>query len=130
MVLLKDVQIKNVSMLWELMIRSGWDLPKRTSRYVTHRQLLLVRDHRIFGVKQKNVPYRVCTRPPTIAVLVLKLEDYCRENGIELGIDMDRKNFPDKEWLVRMVSYVSDGSDEIFEKGYVPAARNDGLGSG
>ena len=51
MVLLKDVQIKNVSMLWELMIRAGWVLPKRTSRYVTHRQLLAVRDHQIFGVK-------------------------------------------------------------------------------
>jgi len=62
-------------------------------------------------------------------VLVLKLETFCRDNGIELGIDMNKKNFPDKEWLVRMVSFVSEGNDEIFDKGYVPAARNDGLGS-
>ena len=61
-------------------------------------------------------------------MLVLKLETFCRDNGIELGIDMNKKNFPDKEWLVRMVSFVSEGNDEIFDKGYVPVARNDGLG--
>ncbi len=34
---------------------------------------------------------------------------------------MKSKNFPDKPWLIRAVSYISKGRDEIFEKSYTPA---------
>ena len=68
------------------------------------------------------MPFRVCTRPPTSAKLIEKLEAYCQLNNIVLGIDHQKKNYPDKDWLVRMVSFISRGQDEIFSKGYVPRA--------
>ncbi len=51
MVPLRGVKMQSVEMLWELMIRIGWDLPSNKSRLVTHVYLLKVRDGNVFGVK-------------------------------------------------------------------------------
>ena len=52
--------------------------------------------------------------------MVDKLSTYCLLHGLTLGIDTVKKNYPDRDWLVRMISYVSNGTDEIFLKDYVP----------
>jgi hypothetical protein len=58
--------------------------------------------------------------PPSKAILVQKLEQYLKPYNISSGIDPARQNYPDKQWLVLIISTLSQGKDEIFEPNYVP----------
>ena len=49
------------------------------------------------------------------------LHGYLKPLGVVSGIDMEKENFPDKEWLVLAVSSLSGGKDPIFARDYVPA---------
>jgi len=64
---------------------------------------------------------RVCTRPPSVLVLVEKLHQYLAPHNLVTGISLERENFPDKPWLVIAVATVSAGKDEIFGKEYIPS---------
>lgn len=39
------------------------------------------------------------------------------------GIDLTRKNYPDKHYLIIGIATLSRGQDEIFEKNYQPAPK-------
>jgi hypothetical protein len=54
-------------------------------------------------------------------VLCEILHGYLLPLGIASGIDMEKENFPDKEWLVLAVASLSGGKDPIFARDYVPA---------
>jgi len=63
----------------------------------------------------------VCTRPPSCKVLSEKLNDYLKRLSLPpSGIDMIKEKFPNRDWLVLAVATLSEGNDEIFDKGYVP----------
>ena len=64
--------------------------------------------------------YRECARAPTKLVLVQKLEAYLGKQNIKIGIDMSKRNFPDKRWLVLAIGSLSKGQDEIFGEDYLP----------
>jgi len=68
--------------------------------------------------------YRECTRPPSIRVLVDKINNYCSKKGLISGISHKDENYPDKEWLIKAVATLSDGFDEIFDPDYVPSASD------
>ena len=51
------------------------------------------------------------------------LHGYLKPLGIDSGIDTEKENFPDKEWLVLAVASLSGGQDPIFARDYVPAAN-------
>ena len=84
----------------------------------------MVRDGKIWSLRQDKVIHRECTRPPSIRALVEKLHTYLRALGKESGISMKKENFPDKAWLVRAIASLSDGDDEIFKIDYVPVAAD------
>ena len=58
--------------------------------------------------------------PPSKLVLIQKLEHYLKTFNLKSGIDLDRGNFPDKEWLILAIATLSGGKDEIFSPNYVP----------
>ncbi len=58
--------------------------------------------------------------PPTKFVLIKKLESYLKKMNIKSGIDMEKQNFPDKDWLILAIATLSGGEDEIFDANYVP----------
>jgi hypothetical protein len=58
--------------------------------------------------------------PPTKFVLIKKLEAYLKKLNIKSGIDMEKQNFPDKDWLILAIATLSGGEDEIFDANYVP----------
>jgi hypothetical protein len=84
--------------------------------------LILIRDGKIWSLRQDKVIHRECTRPPSIRVLVDKLNAYLKVLGKDSGISMKKENFPDKAWLIRAVASLSEGDDEIFKLDYVPKA--------
>jgi len=113
--------LKNVAAYWELLTRNGRYLPEESSKYITEKQLLRIQQKQIFAMEQSQVVFRVCVKPPKKLVLVHKLLNYLKPLNIESGIDLDKKNFPDKQWLVLAIATVSQGRDEIFSKDYLPA---------
>ena len=64
--------------------------------------------------------YRECARAPTKLVLVQKLKAFLNKLNIRSGIDMSKRNFPDKRWLILAISSLSKGQDEIFNEDYMP----------
>ena len=58
--------------------------------------------------------------PPSKLVLIQKLEHYLKTFNLKSGIDLNRGNFPDKEWLILAIATLSGGKDEIFHPNYVP----------
>jgi len=50
---------------------------------------------------------RVCTRPPSVLVLVTKLHNYLAPHNLVTGISMEKENYPDKPWLIIAISSVS-----------------------
>jgi len=73
MVNANDVKINSTAMLHELMTRGGFFLPSIKCRYCTLKTLLKIRENEFWGLKQEHVLYRLCTRPPSIRILVDKL---------------------------------------------------------
>jgi len=116
-----DVKISGTAMLHELMTRNGFFLPNLKSRYCTQKTMLQIRDGHLWSLRQDQVVYRTCTRPPSVNVLVQKLHNYLAPHKLETGTVEKRENFPDKPWLIIAVATVSQGKDEIFGKDYVPS---------
>jgi hypothetical protein len=56
-------------------------------------------------------------------VLVKKYMDYVATTGLPSGIDLEKKKYPDTEYLIVAIASMSKGQDEIFNKNYVPAAE-------
>ena len=69
---------------------------------------------------QREVVFRLCCCPPSKETLLLKFHNYLKQIRQESGIDMEKQNFPDKEYLILCISTLSQGNDEIFEKMYYP----------
>jgi len=69
---------------------------------------------------QNQVVFRRCYTPPRVAVLVQKLENYCKALSIETGFDKQKENYPDKDYLILCIATLSDGKDEIFDPAYSP----------
>ena len=87
MVPLKDVHITSVAILHELLTRIGWSLPEKNSRIITQSYLLKVRDKKVYGLRQSDVVWAECTRPPSVAILTAKLEQYLQPLGVPSGIN-------------------------------------------
>ena len=119
-----EVQIYSKKMLHELLTRKGFCLPKLSSAFITIEQLLLIRDGKIWSLKQNQLIYRECTRPPSIRVLADKLNAYCHQLNFHTGINPKCDNYPDKEWLIKAIATLSRGNDEIFALDYVPSASD------
>ena len=75
---------------------------------------------KIFRLRQEDVVYRECVKPPSKLVLVQKFHKYLSITGAESGIAMKRENFPDKRWLILAIATFSKGKDEIFAPDYMP----------
>jgi len=43
-----------------------------------------------------------------------------RSNNSHSGIDHEKENYPDKEYLILLIATLSNGQDEIFRKDYYP----------
>ena len=123
MIAMSEVRITSVAMLHEMMTRCGYSLPELNSRYISQKMLLGIREGKYYALKQKDVVWAECTRPPPIQTLVEKIHSYLQPLGISTGIDIAKKNFPDKAYCIRVIASLSKGKDEIFDKGYFPQSN-------
>ena len=116
----RGLRLKNMAAFHELMRREGYYVPAISSRFVNKRTLNMMYRGEIFSLRQKDVVYRECVKPPTKLVLVQKYEQYLSAIDRPSGIDIAEMKFPDKAWLVLMVASLSEGTDEIFDPEYLP----------
>jgi hypothetical protein len=124
MVAANDVKISSAAMLHELMLRGGYFLPALKCRFCTLKTLLKIREGEFWGLRQELVVTKICTRPPSIRVLVDKLHGYMQPLNLPpSGITL-KGNFPDKPWLLSAVATLSKGQDEIFGKDYMPTGKD------
>ena len=114
------VVYKNVKAYWETTIREGYFLPAFSSKFINENMITAMKNLEIIAIKQQQVVFRVCLTPPTKFVLIKKLESYLKKLNIKSGIDMEKQNFPDKDWLILAIATLSGGEDEIFDANYVP----------
>lgn len=119
-----DFVITDTKSLRELLIRNGLFLPDINSKWCTRLMLIAVRNKTVFAFKQSQIIYRVCTRPPSVKCLVKKYQWYADQQGLNTGINMALENFPDKEYLILGIAAFSNGTDEIFQKNYIPKAED------
>ena len=114
------MKLKNLDAGWEFLTRLGVLLPALTSRFMTVENLRKIADKKILCIMQNQVVFRRCYAPPRVAVLVQKVENYCKTLGIDPGFDKTKENYPDKEYLILCIATMSDGKDEIFDPAYCP----------
>jgi len=124
-----DAAIKDKRAYYELLVRSGWFLPKFTSKFINQKTLIYVREEKIFVPKQTQVVFRLCCTPPTKQIMVDKYIKYCDDNNLTHGIDIKKMNFPDKEYLILAISTLTAGNDEIFGRNYYPIIKQPRLSS-
>ena len=55
--------------------------------------------------------------------MVDKYISYCKQHSLPHGITKEKPNFPDKEYLILLISTFSAGKDEIFERNYYPIIK-------
>jgi hypothetical protein len=58
---ISEIKITGIEMFHELLTRIGFRLPHVKSRFITLKLLLLIRDHKIYGLKEADVFYKACT---------------------------------------------------------------------
>ena len=116
-----QMKFRNLDACWEFLTRMGYFLPALTSKFMNADTMRKIADKQILAIMQNQVVFRRCYAPPRVAVLVQKLEHYCKALGIATGIDKTKENFPDKEFMIIAIATLSDGKDEIFDPQYSPA---------
>jgi hypothetical protein len=102
------------------MRRDGFCVPALSSKFVNQVTLTQMYTGKIYNLRQENIVYRECVKPPSKLIMVQKLEKYLAVNNIPSGISITLNNFPDKQWLVLAVASLSKGYDEIFHPDYLP----------
>ena len=117
--------LKNMGAFHELMRRNGFAMPDLSSKFINQNTLFGMYSGQIYSLKQIDVVYREVAKPPTKLMMVQKFEDYLSRVNVKSGIDMAKKNFPDKTWLILAVATLSRGQDEIFDPEYVPSKKLD-----
>ena len=113
--------LKNLAAFHEMMVREQFVMPDFHSKYVNKETLLLMYTGEIFSIKTNQLIMRNCARPPQKLVLARKVETYCSAIGAKSGINFEKSNFPDKQYLLQMVAHLSKGKDEIFNSEYIPS---------
>ena len=114
------MKLKNLEAAYEFVTRLGILLPALSSRFMTVDNLRKIADKKILCIMQNQVVFRRCYSPPRVAILVQKVENYCKQLGIDTGFDKTKENYPDKEYLILCIATMSDGKDEIFDPAYKP----------
>jgi len=82
-----QMKLKNLEAGYEFVTRLGVLLPALSSRFMTVDNLRKIADKKILCIMQNQVVFRRCYTPPRVAVLVQKLENYCKALSIETGFD-------------------------------------------
>ena len=96
-------------------------LPKLTSQLVNKQYLLAVYNKTIWVPHQDEAKIRNCPRPPTMNVLVNKLLQLASRHNLNTGINVNKKNWPDRDWTLLAIATINP-LDEIFSRDYVPPA--------
>jgi len=119
--------LKNIAAFHELMRREGWAVPAISSKFVNLETLTLMYTGKIYNLRQDDVCYRECVKPPSKLAMVQKFEQLLlsTNSGKKSGIIASKANYPDKEWLVKAVATLSNGEDEIFGIDYLPSKAID-----
>ena len=104
-----------------MMVREQFVMPDFHSKYVNKEILLLMYTGEIYSIKTNQLITRNCARPPQKLILAQKMETYCSAIGAKSGLNFEKANFPDKQYLLQMVAHLSKGKDEIFSSEYIPS---------
>ena len=115
-----SVRISSVKELWELMVRNDHYMPELNSKYCTMKTLLHVKEGKLFGMKHSAMKFKKIAQEPSKKVLLDKLIHYVGLRGGNLGVSEKKNNVPDKEWMINVIYTLSNGTDEIFNKDYIP----------
>ena len=109
-----SVGFRNLAAFHELLTRNGMCCPNINSKFVNKESLSAMYMGKIFNMRQQDVVYRECVKPPSKLVLIQKFLKYLAATGTDSGILMKRENFPDKKWLILAIATLSKGKDEIL----------------
>ena len=115
---------RNLAAFHEVLTRDGMCCPSINSTFVNKDSLSQMYMGKIFRLRQEDVVYRECVKPPSKLALVQKFHKYLGITGTESGINMKRENFPDKQWLILAIATLSKGKDEIFAPDYMPPSNS------
>ena len=112
--------LKNIPAYHEIVTRKGLCLSSLSCAMINGNMITLIYTGKVYQLRQIDVVYRECTRAPVKMVLVVKFHGYLAPLGISSGIDMSKRNFPDKRWLILAIATLSKGQDGIFDEDYMP----------
>ena len=116
----EEAAIRDKKAFYELLTRSGWYLPKLSSKFINQKVLQMIREKQIFAPMQQQVVFRICSTPPKKETLVDRYIELCVANNLVHGIDYKKQNFPDKDYLILAISTFTNGADPIFDRNYYP----------
>ena len=107
--------------LYELALRNGFYLPKRTSSVITEEYLMEVLKGSCWCPRFEEIRLRPCVRAPSVDVLLGKFREATLLHGKQ-KVFVDKDHRPDVKWLIDVVATLMP-YDEIFAKDYVPPPR-------
>ena len=109
--------VMGIDDLYDMTLRNGFFLPKKTSSAVNEVMLYNVLQGNYWCPKYKDLKLQPCVKPPVKETLVQKIQTLCKKNNLNIAW-IDDKHLPNKEWMVSVISTLSP-EDEIFKKDYV-----------
>jgi len=109
--------VMGIDDLYDMTLRNGFFLPKKTSTAVNEVMLYNVLQGNYWCLKYKDLKLQPCVKPPVKETLVQKIQTLCKKNNLNIAW-IDDKHLPNKEWMVSVVSTLNP-DDEIFKKDYV-----------
>lgn len=111
--------VMSVEDLYNVAVRNGFYLPKRSSSAVNEIMLVNVLKNAYWCPKAADIRLRNCVKPPAKEALFGKLETLCFNKNLNISwINVEKNQIPDKKWMVDVIATLSP-EDEIFKKDYV-----------
>ena len=121
--------IRNRKQFHKAMIAAGYYVPGESSSFCTVKLMTEVREGKCFCPMLKDMTFLPCVSPPTTSYLVDYIANMLENNDQYQSEEQAnqykrlakhlRRNHPDKQWLLGVLSTLHPGN-EIFKKGYRP----------
>jgi hypothetical protein len=111
--------VMSVEDLYNVGVRNGYYLPKRSSSAVNELMLVNVLKNAYWCPKATDIRLKNCVKAPVKESLLGKLETLCYSKNLNISwISVEKNQLPDKKWLVDVIATLNP-EDEIFKKDYI-----------
>ena len=127
--MVESQQVVNQKHMINLMLRQGYYMCSYKSGFITNDYMQAVRYGNIHCPLTKFIKLRACPDPPCKADIVEALlteaanyKEANRPKPLNLGFTRESKCFPDKLWLLHVLSTLNP-DHRFFQKDYMPPPR-------